>query len=213
MSSFYLQDPNGPSAESILAFSDSVILLILPIAFGVLAFLCSLLFKVFSHRALVEHQALEFTWTLLPAISLLLLAAPSLSLLYLLDEVGFPTSTSKIVGHQWYWEYESSDLCFFQCESYLFPGPLRLLNTDSSLSVTSSSVLRLLVTSADVLHSWTIPSWGLKADAVPGRLNQISTYLERPGLFYGQCSEICGSNHSFMPISAFVVTPATRHYL
>jgi len=95
----------------------------------------------------------------------------------------------------------------------LFPGPLRLLNTDSSLSVTSSSVLRLLVTSADVLHSWTIPSWGLKADAVPGRLNQISTYLERPGLFYGQCSEICGSNHSFMPISAFVVTPATRHYL
>lgn len=150
---------------------------------------------------------------MLPALSLLILAAPSLSLLYLLDEVGFPASTSKIQGHQWYWIYEYSDISFCQSESYISPGPLRLLNSDTSLMVTSGSVLRFLVTSADVLHSWTIPSWGLKADAVPGRLNQLSTYLERPGLYYGQCSEICGSNHSFMPISALVLHPASRHYL
>jgi len=89
--------------------------------------------------------------------------------------------------------------------SYLSSGPLRLLNTDCCLSVFRSIVLRFLITSADVLHSWTIPAWGLKADAVPGRLNMLSTYLERPGIFYGQCSEICGSNHSFMPIKVEVV--------
>jgi len=89
--------------------------------------------------------------------------------------------------------------------SYLSTGPLRLLNVDSSLSVFRQVVLRFLITSADVLHSWTIPAWGLKADAVPGRLNMLSTYLERPGIFYGQCSEICGSNHSFMPIKVEVV--------
>jgi len=107
MRSLYLQNANGPAAESMLSFSDSVIILILPIAFGVLLYMSSLLFKVCTHRLLSEHQALEFTWTLLPALSLLILAAPSLSLLYLLDEVGLPQSTSKVLGHQWYWEYES----------------------------------------------------------------------------------------------------------
>lgn len=205
MHSLYLQNANGPAAESILSFSDSVILLILPIAFGVLLYISSLLIKVCTHRLLSEHQSLEFTWTALPALSLLLLAAPSLSLLYLLDEVGFPLSTTKVQGHQWYWVYESADLLPFQTEAYISTGALRLLNTDTSLSVSRNIVLRFLVTAADVLHSWTVPAWGLKADAVPGRLNQLSTYLERPGIFYGQCSEICGSNHSFMPIKAEVL--------
>ena len=102
MSSLYLQNANGPAAESMLRFSDSVLLLILPIATGVLLYMFSLLFKVCSHRFLIEHQLLEFTWTLLPALSLLVLAAPSLSLLYLLDEVGLPQSTTKVQGHQWY---------------------------------------------------------------------------------------------------------------
>merc|ERR1739838_221295 len=194
------------AAESMLSFSDSVLLLILPISFGVLLYIASLILKVCSHRLLSEHQALEFTWTLLPALSLLLLAAPSLSLLYLLDEVGFPLSTTMVQGHQWYWVYESSDLYSTHFEAYVTTGPLRLLNTDTSLIVNRNIVLRLLVTAADVLHSRTIPAWGLKADAVPGRLNQLSTYLERPGIFYGQCSEICGSNHSFMPIKAKVLS-------
>merc|ERR1712212_961291 len=110
MSSLYLQNANGPSAEAMLSFSDAVILLILPIAAGVLLFLLSLIPKLFTHRLLIEHQTLEFTWTLLPALSLLVLAVPSLSLLYLLDEVGAPLSTTKVQGHQWYWVYESSDV-------------------------------------------------------------------------------------------------------
>lgn len=145
-------------------------------------------------------------------MSLLILAAPSLSLLYLLDEVGSPVSTSKAQGHQWYWVYEQFDLVPINTTSSLSSGPLRLLHSDSALFIISEQVLRLLITSADVLHSWTIPAWGLKADAVPGRLNSLSTFLERPGVFFGQCSEICGSNHSFMPIVAEVVPQAKRLY-
>jgi len=205
VSSLYLQNANGPSAEFILTFYDSVILLILPIAFGVLLYIFSILISSPSFRLLKEHQALEFTWTVLPALSLLFLACPSLSLLYILDEVGFPASTTKVQGHQWYWVYESSDLVKFSFESYLSTGPLRLLSSDSSLVSTSGLVLRFLITAADVLHSWSLPTWGLKADAVPGRLNQLSTFLERPGIFYGQCSEICGSNHSYIPIRVEVL--------
>jgi len=139
-----------------------------------------------------------------------MLAMPSLSLLYLLDEVGFPSSTSKVLGHQWYWSYEQSDLCFLSFDSYISHSSLRLLGTDSLLTTSSSLVLRFLITSADVLHSFALPSLGLKADAVPGRLNSLSTYLERPGVFYGQCSEICGANHSFIPIGLQVLSSPNR---
>merc|ERR1712212_1276286 len=124
-----------------------------PIPSGVLLYIFSLLFKISTHRLLTQSQSLEFTWTLVPSLSLLLLAAPSLSLLYLLDEVGFPLSTSKVQGHQWYWVYESSDSPLVLFESYITSGPCRLLNTDTSLSVTRNLVLRLLITAADVLHS------------------------------------------------------------
>jgi len=203
--SLYLQDANGVSAEALLSFSDSVILLVLPIAFGVLLFMFSRIITLPSFRHFTSNQALEFTWTLLPLLSLVILALPSLSLLYLLDEVGSPVSTTKVQGHQWYWHYEGADLTSFQFDSYMSPGPLRLLSTDTTLELGSCIVLRLLITGADVLHSWTIPAWAVKADAVPGRLNQLSTILSRPGTFYGQCSEICGSNHSFMPIKAEVL--------
>jgi len=206
MSSLWFQDPNGPSAECLISFHDCVLILIFPIAIGVLGFILSFFYKLFSYRLLLENQALEFTWTLLPALSLLLLAAPSLSLLYLLDEVGFPASTTKVFGHQWYWVYEQNDISCSSTTSYISSVPIRNLSADTSLSVSSGLVLRLLISSADVLHSWTIPSWGLKADAVPGRLNQLSTILDRAGLYYGQCSEICGSNHSFMPIMAEVLS-------
>merc|ERR1712142_579798 len=144
---------NGPAAEAILTFSDSVMLLVLPIAFGVLLFIFSLLLSVNLHRFSVEHQALEFVWTRVPALALLVLAAPSLSLLYLLDEVGVPSSTTKVVGHQWYWGYEAGDLRTFSFESYSYSSPLRLLGTDTSIALHSQLVLRLLITAADVLHS------------------------------------------------------------
>jgi len=98
----------------------------------------------------------------------------------------------------------------FSYDRYITSSSLRLLCADSSLSLWTSLVLRLLVTSSDVLHSWAVPSLGLKVDAVPGRLNQLSTYLERPGLFYGQCSEICGANHSFIPVSVQVLSVPAR---
>jgi len=153
VSSLYLQDANGPSAEAMLSFSDSVLLLILPIAIGVCIFMFSLLRSSPTFRNLVEHQALEFTWTLVPALSLLLLAAPSLSLLYLLDEVGFPLSTTKVQGHQWYWVYGQYDLRPITSDAYLVSGPVRLLTTDTSLVVDSQMVVRFLITAADVLHS------------------------------------------------------------
>jgi len=153
ITNFYLQDANGPSAESILLFSDLVLMLILPIALGVLVFLGSLSFKIPSFRFLTDHQALEFFWTLLPIISLMALSIPSLSLLYLLDESGYPSSSTVVSGHQWYWVYSGSDLEFYSTESYLAYGPCRLLSTDNRLVVPSHLVLRFLITAADVLHS------------------------------------------------------------
>jgi len=153
MHNLYLQNANGPSAEAIISFSDLVMVLAIPIAIVVLLFILSLLKRSFTHRFYVEHQSLEFIWTLLPALGLLLLAAPSLSLLYLLDETGFPGTTTKVQGHQWYWVYELNDSIFSSSESYLSPGPLRLLDTDSCFHVRSHLVLRLLITAADVLHS------------------------------------------------------------
>jgi len=195
-----------------LHFSDGTLLLILPIAFGVLVFMLSFFFPVPNNSTLIESQLLEFAWTLLPMVGLFFLAIPSLSLLYLLDEVGSPSSTSKIIGHQWYWCYESLDssITTYSVDSYITSSPLRLLHADSPLTVSCGTVLRFLISRADVLHSWTIPAWGLKADAVPGRLNQLVTFLERPGVYYGQCSEICGSNHSFMPILSEVIPLPSR---
>jgi cytochrome c oxidase subunit 2 len=214
VSSLYFQDANGPSIEAILSYSDLTLCLILPIAILVLLLLFSHSLsspKVLYYR---EHQGLEFTWTLVPAVAMLILAVPSLRLLYHLDEVGLPSSTCKAIGHQWYWSYESTDLVTNSAyDRYISSASLRLLSADSSLSLRSSLVLRLLISSTDVLHSWAVPPLGLKVDAVPGRLNQLSTYLERPGLFYGQCSEICGANHSFIPVSVQVLSVPARVYL
>lgn len=155
---------------------------------------------------LMEGQEVETIWTILPAIVLVFLALPSLRLLYLLDEVNDPCLTIKAIGHQWYWSYEYSDFLDLEFDSYMVAssdlsfGDYRLLEVDHRAVVPVSCTVRVLVTAADVLHSWTVPSLGIKADGVPGRLNQLSFFISRPGVFYGQCSEICGANHSFMPI-------------
>lgn len=142
---------------------------------------------------------------MLPAVTIVFIGAPSLRLLYLLDEVNTPTITLKVVGHQWYWRYEYSDFVDLEFDSYMLPrgeveGQFRLLDVDNRTVLPVGVQIRVLVTAADVLHSWTVPTAGVKADAVPGRLNQLSLILNRPGLFLGQCSEICGANHRFMPI-------------
>lgn len=169
-----------------------------------------------------HHSILEIIWTILPAFLLVLIAVPSFSLLYSLDDLIDPALTVKIVGHQWYWSYEFSDHQILQgksilnFDSYLRSdeesnkdfgvGLLRLLETDYRLLLPIHTHIRLLITSADVLHSWAIPSFGIKVDACPGRLSQASLFIKRSGVFYGQCSEICGVNHGFMPIVVKGVT-------
>ena len=142
---------------------------------------------------------------------MLFLAFPSLRLLYLIDEVRQPAVTVKTIGHQWYWRYEYTDFLRLEFDSYIIPtedledGQFRLLEVDHRVVLPIGVEIRFLVTSADVIHAWTIPALGVKVDAVPGRLNQLGFTVNRPGVFYGQCSEICGSNHSFIPISIEVV--------
>jgi len=125
---------------------------------------------------------------------------PSLRLLYMADEVGDPVITVKAIGHQWYWSYEMSDYLAADYDAYMRPGSPRLLDCDNRVSLPTRAPVRILVTAADVLHSWTVPAMGVKADAVPGRINQLTWFCDRPGLFHGQCREICGRNHRFMPI-------------
>ena len=146
-----------------------------------------------------------------PSLILVLIAVPSFALLYSLDEVVDPAVTIKAIGHQWYWSYEYSDYSqesdqSIAFDSYMVPeddlelGQLRLLDVDNRLVVPANTHIRVIITAADVLHSWAVPSLGVKCDAVPGRLNQIPLFIKREGVFYGQCSELCGANHAFMPI-------------
>lgn len=150
----------------------------------------------------------EIIWTVTPALVLIMIALPSFKLLYLMDEVMDPSVTLKAVGHQWYWSYEYADYepaikfdSYMKDSTDLEDGELRLLEVDNRVVLPSSSRVRVIVTSSDVLHSWAIPSLGVKADAIPGRLNQVSMILDREGIFYGQCSELCGVQHMGMPIA------------
>lgn len=163
-------------------------------------------------QRIVHGTTIEILWTIFPSIILMFIAIPSFALLYSMDEVVVdPAMTIKAIGHQWYWTYEysdynSSDEQSLTFDSYMIPeddlelGQLRLLEVDNRVVVPAKTHLRIIVTSADVLHSWAVPSLGVKCDAVPGRLNQISILVQREGVYYGQCSEICGTNHAFMPI-------------
>jgi len=159
-----------------------------------------------------EHQLIEFLWTLFPGVILIFLAIPSLKTLYFLDESIFRFLTLKILGHQWYWSYEYSDFKDFSFDSYIVPtndlkiGQFRLLESSNVLILPMKIITRLLISSTDVIHSWTIPRIGVKVDAMPGRLNQAFCFPLFSGNFYGQCSEICGTLHSFIPIKLEVVS-------
>lgn len=201
-----LQDASSPLMEELIYFHDYTLIILTLITILVFYGLASLLFSTKTNRFFLEGQTLETIWTILPAIILIFIALPSLQLLYLMDEVKNPFLTIKAIGHQWYWRYEYADYRELEFDSYMTPtsdltsGNPRLLEVDNRLVLPSQTPIRVLVSSSDVLHSWAIPSLGIKMDAVPGRLNQVKFFISRPGLFYGQCSEICGANHSFMPI-------------
>jgi len=200
------QDACSPLIYELIDFHDYAITVIILIISFVGYAIIALIINKLSARDIFEAQEVETIWTILPAIILIFLALPSLRLLYLLDELEQPSLTIKTIGHQWYWRYEYSDFLNLEFDSYitptedLSPGDFRLLEVDNRAVIPLGLEIRTLVTAADVIHSWTIPSLGVKVDAIPGRLNQLSILPTRTGVFYGQCSEICGANHSFIPI-------------
>ncbi len=211
------QDPATPIMEGIIHFHNHLMFFLVAIGLFVFYLLGVILVKynvktsqepeVFTHSTF-----LEIVWTILPAVILLFIAIPSFNLLYSLDESIDPSLTLKVVGHQWYWSYEYSDYSTLEggdslnFDSYMLPesdlslGAYRLLEVDHRVTLPIQSHIRVLVTAADVLHSWAVPSFGVKVDGCPGRLSQVSLFIKRSGVYYGQCSEICGVNHGFMPI-------------
>nr|AAK31130.1 cytochrome oxidase subunit II [Pulex simulans]AAK31131.1 cytochrome oxidase subunit II [Pulex simulans]AAK31132.1 cytochrome oxidase subunit II [Pulex simulans] len=201
-----LQNSSSPLMEQLMFFHNHSMLIIILITIMVGYLMSSLFFNKYTNRLLMESQNIEIIWTTLPAFMLIFIALPSLRLLYLLDDLNKPLITLKTIGHQWYWSYEYSDFNNIEFDSYMIPNEelmdnnFRLLDVDNRIILPFNSQIRILITATDVLHSWTIPSLGIKVDATPGRLNQSNFLINRPGLFFGQCSEICGANHSFMPI-------------
>nr|AAK31134.1 cytochrome oxidase subunit II [Pulex simulans] len=201
-----LQNSSSPLMEQLMFFHNHSMLIIILITIMVGYLMSSLFFNKYTNRLLMESQHIEIIWTILPAFMLIFIALPSLRLLYLLDDLNKPLVTLKTIGHQWYWSYEYSDFNNIEFDSYMIPNEelmdnnFRLLDVDNRIILPFNSQIRILITATDVLHSWTIPSLGIKVDATPGRLNQSNFLINRPGLFFGQCSEICGANHSFMPI-------------
>nr|AZL93565.1 cytochrome c oxidase subunit II [Helicoverpa gelotopoeon]AZL93695.1 cytochrome c oxidase subunit II [Helicoverpa gelotopoeon] len=205
-SNFNLQNGASPLMEQIIFFHDHTLIILIMITILVGYLMMNLFFNKYINRFLLEGQMIELIWTILPAITLIFIALPSLRLLYLLDELNNPLITLKSIGHQWYWSYEYSDFHNIEFDSYMIPSnemnsnSFRLLDVDNRIVLPMNNQIRIMVTATDVIHSWTIPSLGVKVDANPGRLNQTNFFINRPGIFYGQCSEICGANHSFMPI-------------
>uniref|UniRef100_F5CAZ7 Cytochrome c oxidase subunit 2 n=1 Tax=Cephalorhynchus commersonii TaxID=103582 RepID=F5CAZ7_CEPCM len=201
-----LQDAASPVMEELLQFHDHALMIVFLISSLVLYIITLMLTTKLTHTSTMDAQEVETIWTVLPAIILIMIALPSLRILYMMDEINNPSLTVKTMGHQWYWSYEYTDYEDLSFDSYMIPtsdlkpGELRLLEVDNRMVLPMQMTIRMLVSSEDVLHSWAVPSLGLKTDAIPGRLNQTTLTSTRPGLFYGQCSEICGSNHSFMPI-------------
>nr|YP_008758083.1 cytochrome c oxidase subunit II [Jellisonia amadoi]AGW80397.1 cytochrome c oxidase subunit II [Jellisonia amadoi] len=200
------QNCSSPMMEQLMFFHNHSMLIIILITILVGYLMSSLFFNSFSNRLLMESQNIEIIWTIIPAFMLIFIALPSLRLLYLLDDLNNPLITLKTIGHQWYWSYEYSDFNNIEFDSYMIPSEefmnnnFRLLDVDNRIILPFNSQIRILITATDVLHSWTIPSLGIKVDATPGRLNQSNFIINQSGLFFGQCSEICGANHSFMPI-------------
>nr|AKM70198.1 cytochrome oxidase subunit II [Chaetosiphella stipae]ARH10736.1 cytochrome c oxidase subunit II [Chaetosiphella stipae]ASU53217.1 cytochrome oxidase subunit II [Chaetosiphella stipae]ASU53220.1 cytochrome oxidase subunit II [Chaetosiphella stipae]ASU53225.1 cytochrome oxidase subunit II [Chaetosiphella stipae] len=198
------QNSNSPLMEQLIFFHDHTIFIILMIMSIISYMMIFIISNKFINIKISENQMIEFIWTSIPPIILIFIAMPSLHLLYLMDEIKSPIMTIKIFGHQWFWSYEYSDFSNIEFESYMINNSnkenFRLIEVDNKTIVPYKFNIRLLISSDDVIHSWTIPSLGIKIDAIPGRMNQINLFMNRPGIYFGQCSEICGINHSFMPI-------------
>jgi cytochrome c oxidase subunit 2 len=221
----YFQDAATPVMEGIINLHHDLMFFITFIFFFVLIVMIrTLYFFRYSeknmkspNRLVVHGTTIEIIWTVVPSLILIVVALPSFALLYSIDEIIDPALTLKCIGNQWFWSYEYSDFenqaCSVRFDSYIVPeddlefGTLRLLEVDNRVVLPLKTHIRLLITASDVLHSWAVPSLGVKLDACPGRLNQTSLFVVRNGIFFGQCSEICGSAHALMPIAVESVDP------
>lgn len=163
-----------------------------------------------------HNTVIEVLWTVLPVMILVVIAIPSFKLLYFMDKTENPELTLKVTGHQWYWSYTYQDNGNFTFDSLIIPadqidrskGQKRLLEVDNRVVVPVDTNIRVLLTSEDVLHAWAVPAFGVKLDTVPGKLNETWMRIEKEGVYYGQCSELCGINHAFMPIAVQAVSKA-----
>ncbi len=213
----YFQPAASPVAERFHEFHGFLLVLITLITIFVL---CLLLYVIFRFRAsrnpvpskTTHNTLIEVLWTVIPVVILVVMAVPSFKLLYYVDRAQNAEMTVKVTGHQWYWSYEYPDNGNFTFDSNLLqqadlkPGQLRLFEVDNHIVLPVDTTVRILVTSTDVMHSWFIPPVGVQMYAVPGRLNETWVKVEREGLFHGQCNQICGINHGFMPIEIEAVS-------
>lgn len=200
---WFFNFPSSFIMQCVWNIHDHVIIFLVSIILIVLLNLSFTLYSKAFTLSFSENHQLERVWTIIPFILLVFIAFPSLLTLYILDRCFFCGITVGITGHQWYWRYLYKDLLDFEFDSYILPADassIRLLDVDNRLILPRRTPLRFLLTSADVIHSWTLPCAGAKIDAVPGRINQFCLSLKRTGVFFGQCSEICGANHRFIPI-------------
>jgi len=216
-----LREAFSPVMAEMVSFHNALIWLIVIISLFVLALLVIIVVK-FNTKAnpkaskTTHNTFIEIAWTAIPVLILVVMAVPSFKLLYKSDVVPEAHMTVKAIGHQWYWSYEYPDHGNFTYDAWLVQDKgdmegedrpfTRLLTTDTRVVVPVGKVIRVQMTSTDVLHSWAVPSLGVKKDAVPGRLNEIWFEADREGIFYGQCSELCGTNHGFMPIEVHAVS-------
>lgn len=200
------QNRYSPLIEQFIFLHDHIIAILILIMFLVSYMLTKFYFSKTTVITQKENHQLEVLWTFLPGVVLILIAFPSLRLLYLSEESENNPLSIKTMGHQWYWSYEYGDFKRLEFDSFMVSNlehenAFRLLDTDNNTVIPSKTPVQLFVSSTDVLHAWSIPSLGVKADSAPGRLNIINILSLKPGLFFGQCSEICGTNHRFIPIT------------
>nr|QNV11837.1 cytochrome c oxidase subunit II [Tetramorium caespitum]QNV12036.1 cytochrome c oxidase subunit II [Leptothorax acervorum] len=201
-----LQDSNSPTYDMMIFFHDFTMIILTFITMMILFIMTMMMNNVMVNRFLLQGHTIELIWTIIPMFILIFIAIPSLKILYLTDEIHNNKLSIKTIGHQWYWSYEYSDFSNIEFDSFMIPTDqlmndgFRLLDVDNRCILPFKFPIRILTTSMDVIHAWTVPSLGIKMDSTPGRLNQTMLLMNRPGVFFGQCSEICGINHSFMPI-------------
>lgn len=217
------QDGASPAFEGITDLHNAIFFYLVLIFIGVMWMLGSVIINYGSSANPISHKysnhgtLIELVWTITPAFILIAIAFPSFKLLYLMDDVISPAMTIKAVGHQWYWSYEYSDFVnedgeSIEFDSYMIPdsdledGQLRLLDVDNRVVLPVDTHVRFVVTGSDVIHDFAVPSLGIKIDGTPGRLNQVSVLVQREGVYYGMCSELCGVYHGFMPIAVEAVS-------